>query len=118
MNRLFVLSTLGLFALSAYACSDDDTKPNPVTTTSDAGGSDGSTTTSDGGGGSDSSTTTDSAVADTGADAAAPALPCTDAELDAPSADFTGTDAGGQGAGGADISFPTAQAARSTRTAA
>lgn len=110
MKRLFVLSSAALFAVSAYACSDDDTKTNPVTGSDSGAGSETSTST-DAGGGTDTGTTTDSStLTDSAVDAAVP-LPCTEAELDAPSANFTGTDAGGQGIGGADISFPTDQAA-------
>ena len=104
MKRFTVFFLFGLLATSAYACSDDAKTATP------APGADAAT--SDAPSGTDSATGTDAnktdgnVVTDSGTDAAV-APGCTDAELEAPSANFTGADAGGQGAGGADITFPT-----------
>lgn len=108
MKRLTVFFFFGLAATSFYACSDDDKTAAPVTPGTDSGvKSDAGPTGTDSGTVTDATAKTDSnVVADTGADAGV-AAPCTDAELEAPGANYTGADAGGQGVGGADISFPT-----------
>jgi plastocyanin len=106
MKRLTSIFLFALVATSGYACSSDDTTPTPFAGPDGGALADGAAggdagKVNDAGAQGDSNAVTDSAV-----DSAVPA-PCTDAELDAPAANFTGADAGGQGAGGADISFPT-----------
>ncbi len=95
MKLPILISYFSLLALGAFACSDDDTTTTPVAT--DAGSGD--TSTASDGGATDSSTATD-AVVDTGA-----APGCTDAELEAPGANFTAGDAGDGGM--PTITFPT-----------
>lgn len=104
MKHVTLVSFVLAASAAAYACSSDDTTATPATTAdagSDAGGA------ADTGTAADSGNVTDAGpVVDTGIDAGPVPIACTEAELDAPTADFRGTDAGGQGAGGADISFP------------
>lgn len=103
MKHVTLVSFVLAASAAAYACSSDDTTATPATTAdagSDAGGA------ADTGTAADSGNVTDAGTVDTGIDAGPVPIACTEAELDAPTADFRGTDAGGQGAGGADISFP------------
>lgn len=89
-------------ASGVYACSDDDTAATPAPGAD--GGPDSGTSGTDGAV-TDANQTSDSNIADGGVDANVPA-PCSESDLDLPSNDFRGTDAGGQGIGGADVSFP------------
>lgn len=106
MKHVTLVSFVLAASAAAYACSSDSTTATPATTADSGTSTDGGTVAEGGTTPSDSGSVTDTGTVDTGVDAGPAPIACTEAELDAPSADFRGTDAGGQGAGGADISFP------------